>query len=82
MKKLSEKQRDKKELRADYRILLLLAQNFRCKLCKGQSDWRGWQLSHILPLSLGGKDELTNLEMLCAKCHAEKRHHLRESKDE
>lgn len=79
MIKLSEKARIKRKIRMYWKPRILKAQGFQCKLCGKQADWRGYQLSHIIPLSLGGKDEESNYEVLCAKCHAEKRHHLKEA---
>ncbi len=79
MRKLSDKARIKRKFRMYWKPIILKRQGFKCKLCGGQQDWRGWQLSHIIPLSRGGKDEEMNYEVLCAKCHAEKRHHLKEA---
>lgn len=31
-----------------------------------------WELDHIIPLSAGGPDDLSNLQILCANCHAAK----------
>ncbi len=30
------------------------------------------QADHIIPLQTGGADDIRNLQMLCANCHAEK----------
>ena len=38
--------------------------------CKDEHrDWRGISLSHIIPLSRGGKTELKNLLLECYPCH-------------
>ena len=41
-----------------------------CAVCK-RYDAK-WQADHILPLSLGGKDELANLQTLCRIHHRDK----------
>lgn len=41
-----------------------------CAVCK-RYDAR-WQHDHILPLSLGGKDDIDNAQTLCRRHHGEK----------
>lgn len=41
-----------------------------CARC-GRFDQK-WQGDHIVPISMGGKDELDNLQTLCRIHHAEK----------
>lgn len=41
-----------------------------CSVCK-RFDAK-WQADHLLPLSLGGKDTLDNLQTLCRIHHSEK----------
>ena len=33
---------------------------------------RGWEVDHITPVSLGGSDDIGNLQLLCKECHKEK----------
>jgi len=47
--------------------------NGACQTCQirlhpGQS----WDLDHIIPLALGGADEIYNLQVLCKECHKAK----------
>ena len=41
-----------------------------CAICKRYDPH--WQHDHILPLSLGGKDDLANAQTLCRRHHGEK----------
>ena len=55
------------------RLELFLAAGGACQIC----GWRllpgtRWEVDHILPLSLGGRDETSNLQVLCAPCHGTK----------
>ena len=87
MKRTSIRRISKKQQRLmAYRILLkpiiFEAQGKKCKRCGcTKPDWRGWQLVHIKPLSLGGTDDRKNLEVDCAPCHFTILHNLREVKD-
>ena len=33
---------------------------------------RGWEVDHITPVSMGGSDDMGNLQLLCKECHHEK----------
>jgi 5-methylcytosine-specific restriction endonuclease McrA len=50
--------------------------NYRCQSC-GQSE-NNTQLSidHIIPLALGGSNDISNLQTLCLSCNRRKKHHL------
>ncbi len=70
IRKISDKQQRLMNYRALMKPIVFEAQGKKCKRC-GTSvpDFRGWQLVHVKPLSLGGKDELSNYEVDCARCH-------------
>ena len=40
-----------------------------CPKCRKQCDFRGFQLSHKKSLSLGGKTDRENCEVVCCPCH-------------
>lgn len=81
IKKISNKQQKLMNFRVFLKPIVFDAQGRRCKKCGGSSpDFRGWHLSHIVPLSQGGKDTIENYEVLCANCHALYRHNLKEKK--
>jgi len=44
---------------------------WKCKLCKKLLPLAA-QVDHVIPLALGGLDDMRNMQMLCANCHAEK----------
>ena len=44
----------------------------RCALCGATNKERMLQVDHIIPRSRGGKNDLVNLQVLCAKCNAAK----------
>ena len=48
------------------RIQVLERDGFACKMCHIMNDL---QVHHIIPLRLGGSDELDNLITYCSKCH-------------
>jgi len=46
----------------------------RCELCGTTKDDAQLDVDHIIPKARGGKNELANLQVLCAKCNRTKRH--------
>ena len=45
----------------------------RCELCGISYEEKKLEVDHIMPQSLGGKDDLTNFQALCYSCNAAKR---------
>jgi hypothetical protein len=45
----------------------------RIKGSRGWPVFQGLDIDHINPLSLGGGDELSNLQLLCPKCNRSKK---------
>ena len=82
MKQISNKQQRLMAYRAMMKPIIFEAQDKKCKRCGTKTpDFRGWQLVHIIPLSLGGKDKPSNYEVDCAKCHS-KLHNLKEAEND
>jgi diadenosine tetraphosphate (Ap4A) HIT family hydrolase len=52
--------------------VLKLAQG-RCELCGVANSEKALEVDHILPKSLGGKDDISNYQALCYSCNASKR---------
>lgn len=50
--------------------------NYTCRLCNITADLRTLEVDHILPISLGGSNEISNLQTLCWKCNLNKRDKL------
>ena len=68
--KVSDKQAIELVLRQELKAKLIKENGEHCMTCKDEHrDWRGISLSHIIPLSRGGKTELKNLLLECYPCH-------------
>jgi HNH endonuclease len=67
----------RRRLTEDERVELECAQGGRCALCgtlfAGKTSA---QVDHILPVSLGGADELANFQLLCGRCNIGKSNSL------
>lgn len=54
---------------------LLRDQNYKCNLCENVIKIYPFSTSdadHIIPISLGGKTSIENIQLLCISCHREK----------
>lgn len=52
------------------RFLVLKRDNFTCKMCgKKAIDGAELEVDHIVPVSKGGKTDLSNLQTLCKRCN-------------
>lgn len=54
-----------------YRIRKIRAIGNRCACC-GVSEWWNLTVDHIVPLTRGGTDDPTNLQILCHGCNTSK----------
>ena len=82
---ISDKQRIELRQRTRLKAELLIEFGNHCMTCKDLNrDWRGISLSHIIPLSRGGKTTRENCILECFPCHEtfEKRPELRGAKNE
>ena len=50
---------------------------YECQIC-GENDEDVIELHHIIPLKIGGKNDICNLVCLCANCHKRVHSPLRE----
>ena len=50
---------------------LLETQHQKCTVC-GVSLIKGFHVDHILPLKLGGSNDITNIQLLCPPCNLSK----------
>jgi hypothetical protein len=46
--------------------------NFRCEYCGRNILGTGWELDHIIPISIGGPDALQNIALACGRCNLNK----------
>ena len=51
---------------------ILKQQNHMCINCKTKLDKTNKHKDHIVPLALGGTNDITNIQWLCAKCNLSK----------
>ena len=54
---------------AELRDCIKLRDDFTCRLCVNKLETNELQVHHIVPVSDGGNDELSNLVLLCHNCH-------------
>lgn len=63
-------ERAKKHINNELQRLLMLEVGFRCPLCPSTE---GLDFEHIVDRAKGGKNEFTNMIVLCATCHRRKK---------
>ena len=55
------------------RLGMFLGANGACQVCQIRiHPGQAWDLDHIIPLAMGGADEVHNLQVLCIPCHRDK----------
>ena len=80
LNRISKKQAIELKQRHDLKQELIEEYGEHCMTCQDKNrDWRGLSLSHIIPLSRGGKTNKDNCLLECFPCHQhfEKRPELR-----
>jgi 5-methylcytosine-specific restriction protein A len=59
------------------RLALFLAANGRCQRCGWiLAPGTRWDVDHVIPLALGGRDQPDNMQVLCPPCHGGKTHRI------
>ncbi len=70
LNKVSDKQGIEIQKRQQLKADLIKESGEHCMTCKDENrDWRGISLSHIIPLSRGGKTERSNVLLECYPDH-------------
>lgn len=47
-------------------------QNGVCYMCLEQFDFKSMEMDHVIPISKGGKHEISNVKMCCPECNKKK----------
>lgn len=69
--KVSDKQKIERRKHTQLKAELLIEFGNHCMTCSNKyRDWRGLSLSHIIPLSRGGKTTRENCLLECLSCHS------------
>lgn len=50
--------------------------NYQCQSCGQTNLETNLSIDHIIPLALGGQNDLSNLQTLCFDCNQKKKHHF------
>lgn len=62
--------RERNKMSASLRYDVLARDGFRCQICGAtQDDGRKLHVDHIVPVSHGGRTEMSNLRTLCDRCN-------------
>jgi hypothetical protein len=59
----------RKALGKQIRVQVLVRDKYKCKMCGRTKDEVPLEVDHIIPVSGGGTDELSNLATLCRDCN-------------
>lgn len=63
----------RRKMTKELRKAVMERDNYTCQMCgKYMPDEIGLHIDHIVPVSKGGKTELSNLQVLCSKCNGNK----------
>jgi 5-methylcytosine-specific restriction endonuclease McrA len=60
------------QLSVNIEKLLFIEQGGKCPYCDGYLSQTGFHLDHYMPISLGGKNEDQNIQLLCPPCNRKK----------
>lgn len=66
------RRRGHRPISGSVRYQVLSRAKFRCELCGISADAKSIEVDHIVPKSLGGKDDIANYQALCYSCNASK----------
>ena len=66
------RKRNHRPISGSIRYTVLSRAKFLCELCGISGDEKALEVDHIVPKSLGGKDDLVNYQALCYSCNAAK----------
>lgn len=56
-------------IKEDDKFKLLQSQDFDCSICNKFIFYDLFEVDHVIPLNLGGSNNISNLQILCLECH-------------
>jgi len=73
----SRLKKSRAKVRPKDRVAVLVRDNYTCKMCGvSRSNGAVLEIDHVHPVSKGGSNELSNLQVLCRECNAGKSNHV------
>lgn len=72
----NKKKIKRKRYSAEQRKIIYQRANGRCKLCGRKIELNNFSLDHVIPLSMGGADSMSNLQASCRGCNFQKSYFL------
>lgn len=57
---------------SELRTKLLVRAAYRCEYCKRRLGGERFEREHVVPVALGGRDDLANLAVACRRCNSNK----------
>lgn len=60
----------------EVRIFIFERDKYQCQSCQYVFLKKELNLDHIIPLALGGSNDLSNLQTLCRQCNNKKKHRI------
>ncbi len=57
----------------EVRRYVFLRDNYQCKSCGKTANETELTIDHIIPLSKGGSNDISNLQTLCSECNQKKK---------
>lgn len=64
-----QKKKERRKYDGDTRKMLYKKADGRCALCGQKILYKDMNLDHVVPLAMGGADEVENLACTCAECN-------------
>lgn len=72
----NKKKIKRKRYSAEQRKIIYQRADGRCKLCGRKIELNNFSLDHVIPLSMGGADSMSNLQASCRGCNFQKSYFL------
>ena len=63
---------NRKRLSQNIREKILKRDNYTCQNCGNRPDKSDLEIDHIIPVAIGGANNMSNLQVLCKSCNGKK----------